>query len=211
MATTTLVQTWPTLMDLLQQTTRQWHCYIANKDDAITIGQNIILSGHIGPDQGEDEEYDYPMTPDDESELVRILYEAMCDFSDPFEERNGKTSFQVERLKMVSDLQMEVIAWDVLVSADQQTDIMTLKLFGLDADTEPEIRWPSKERTVDTTDSGSATATSSTRSSVPLVLVSGLSSTLVEFVIPTQVTSSCPSLTASFPGVQEPRLQSARS
>lgn len=129
MSTPTLVQPRPTLEDLLQQTTRQWHGYIANKDDAITVGQNIILSGHIGPDQGEGEEYDYPMTPEDESELVRILYEAMCDFSDPFEERNGKTSFQVERLKMVSDLQMEVVAWDVLVSADQPTDIMTLRTF----------------------------------------------------------------------------------
>lgn len=212
MSTPTLVQPRPTLEDLLQQTTRQWHGYIANKDDAITVGQNIILSGHIGPDQGEGDEYDYPMTPEDESQLVRILYEAMCDFSDPFEERNGKTSFEVERLKMVSDLQMEVVAWDVLVSADQPTDIMTLRTFLARMLTRSrQIRWPSRERTVDTTATESAMEISSTRSSGPLVPTSGLSSTLVEFVIPNQVTSSCPSLTASFPGVQESRVQSARS
>lgn len=53
------------------------------------------------------------MTPEDESQLARILYEAMCDFSDPFEEQNGKKSFQLKRLKTIHDLEMEVVAWSL--------------------------------------------------------------------------------------------------
>lgn len=212
MSTPTLVQPRPTLEDFLQQTTRQWHGYIANKDDAITVGQNIILSGHIGPDQGEGEEYDYPMTPEDESQLVRILYEAMCDFSDPFEERNGQNklpSREAEDGQRPPDGGRCLGCSRKCRPTKRHYDFENI--FGSYADTEPAIRWPSRKRTVDTTATESAMEISSTRSSGPLVPTSGLSSTLVEFVIPNQVTSSCPSLTASFPGVQESRLQSARS
>lgn len=41
------------------------------------------------------------------------LVATICDFSDPFEERKGKKIIQVERLKAVSDLEMEVTAWDL--------------------------------------------------------------------------------------------------
>ena len=119
MSTPGSATTLPTIKELLEQTTHQWHGYMANKIDHGTTKLAIILSGQIERDQSEGEDVDYPMTPEEESQLVRILYEAMCDFSDPFEERNGKKSFQVERLKTVSDIEMEVVAWDVLVSSEQ--------------------------------------------------------------------------------------------
>jgi hypothetical protein len=97
-----------------------------------------MLSGRIAQDQSEDEDSDYPMTPEDETQLVWIHYEANVLLLGPVRRVQREESFQVERLKTVSDIEMEVVAWDVLVSADQQTAIMLQKSFlGSYADTEP--------------------------------------------------------------------------
>lgn len=107
------------LEELLEQRTHQWKGYVTDKYDLLAWRQDFLLLGCVGIDQSAEEDYDYPMTPEDERPLVRLLYEAMCDFSDPFEERGGKKSFQVERLEKVSDIAMEMMAWNILVSPTQ--------------------------------------------------------------------------------------------
>ncbi|KAK1827143.1 hypothetical protein QBC39DRAFT_362550 [Podospora conica] len=116
MSTQDAAQARPSFGELLGQTTHQWHGYIANREEHTATFMEIFQSGHLGQDQDMGADFDYPTTPEDELELVRVLYNAMVDFSDPFEQRDGKKSFQVERLKTVSDIEMEYVAWNVVIS-----------------------------------------------------------------------------------------------
>ena len=119
------------LEELLQEPAlHQWQGYVTNRDDFNALTQEVLSMDRQAPD--DDEEQDQhngedkiqcptPNSADgSEAKLARLLFEAMCDFSDPFEERNGKTSFQVQRLKAVPDIRMELLSWEILVRPSNQ-------------------------------------------------------------------------------------------
>ena len=116
----------PPLEELLQEpATHQWQGYVANRDDFNALTEEVFCMDLQAPDDeeeqdqhNEEDKFQCP-TPNSadgaEAKLARLLFEAMCDFSDPFEERNGKTSFQVQRLKAVPDIRMELLSWELMV------------------------------------------------------------------------------------------------
>lgn len=83
-------------------------------------------------DHDEDQVDDFPYTPEEKQGYAHQLWQAMTDYSDYHEARDEKSHFQVDRLKALSEVEMEVLAWEMLVgapSAEQSTiDLLQLTI-----------------------------------------------------------------------------------
>ena len=72
----------------------------------------------VDVDQEEDLLDDFPYSPEAKRIRAHQLWEAMVDFSDFIELKDQKNHFQVDRLKAMSEVEMEVLAWELLVNIE---------------------------------------------------------------------------------------------
>jgi len=100
--------------DLLRQKDHQYAPMITTVQDLQALKQEY--SGLNNVDIGRDGrlDTDYPTTPQAQQECVRQLFLAITDFSDVIESANH---LQLPRVKDMSNFEVHVIAWNILVSS----------------------------------------------------------------------------------------------
>jgi len=98
---------------LLQEPQGKWSGYITNHDDCIKMRNQLNSARLVDINQIID---NFPHTATAKTVHAHQLWEAMIDYSDYIEAKDNKNHFQVDRLKAMSEIEMEVLAWELLVS-----------------------------------------------------------------------------------------------
>ncbi|KAK1827144.1 hypothetical protein QBC39DRAFT_386079 [Podospora conica] len=100
--------------DLLKGPQGVWRGLISSHQHCDFMVRQLEASSTAEPDQDEDEADDFPHTPEAKQECARQLFMAMTDFSDYTEAKDGKNHHQVNRLKLLSGFEMELLSWKML-------------------------------------------------------------------------------------------------
>lgn len=102
--------------DLLQEAQGKWTGYITSHEECIDMRTKLNSARLVSIDEGENIVDDFPHSPEAKMVHTYQLWEAMVDYSDYIEAKDNKNHFQVGRLKAMSEVEMEVLAWELLVS-----------------------------------------------------------------------------------------------
>lgn len=103
--------------DLLQEAQGNWTGYITSHEECVEMRAKLSSARIVDIDGGENIVDDFPHSPEAKMVHAYQLWEAMVDYSDYIEAKDNKNHFQVDRLKAMSEVEMEVLAWELLVSS----------------------------------------------------------------------------------------------
>ncbi|KAK1827142.1 hypothetical protein QBC39DRAFT_362549 [Podospora conica] len=99
---------------LLRTRSRQWHGHVKTFEEYIQLVPEMHRRAQ-GPDNYDGID-DFPTTPEARLGYVQTLYEAMTDFSavsEPHPEAHSRVGHQVKSVKNLSDLEFEMLAWEL--------------------------------------------------------------------------------------------------
>jgi hypothetical protein len=103
--------------ELLQEPQGNWSGYITSFEQCTQMRQKLNSAHIVSIDQGENTVDDFPYSSKAKMVCAFQLWEAMVDYTDYIEAKDDKRHFQVDRLKAMSEIEMEVLAWELLVSS----------------------------------------------------------------------------------------------
>lgn len=107
--------------DLLREAQGNWIGYITSHEACVDMRAKLSSARIVDIDEGDNIVDDFPHSPEAKMVHAYQLWEAMVDYSDYIEARDNKNHFQVDRLKALSEVEMEVLAWELLVRSAKTT------------------------------------------------------------------------------------------
>lgn len=106
----------PPVAELLEEPQGTWRGLITSHEKCIATRRQLSAApiAELDHEAGQVDEFSY--TSEAKQSYAYQLWQAMTDYSDYYEAKDDKSHFQVDRLKALSEIEMEVLAWEVLVS-----------------------------------------------------------------------------------------------
>lgn len=106
----------PPVAELLEEPQGTWRGLITSHEECIATRRQLSAApiAELDHEAGQVDEFSY--TSEAKQSYAYQLWQAMTDYSDYYEAKDDKSHFQVDRLKALSEIEMEVLAWEVLVS-----------------------------------------------------------------------------------------------
>lgn len=102
--------------ELLEEPQGTWRGLITSHEHCIATRRQLSAAPIAKLDHKAGQVDDFPYTPEAKLSYAYQLWQAMTDYSDYYEAKDDKSHFQVDRLKAYSEVEMEVLAWEMLVS-----------------------------------------------------------------------------------------------
>ncbi|KAK1827146.1 hypothetical protein QBC39DRAFT_437403 [Podospora conica] len=103
---------------LLAQPQGAWQGYIKSFEECIEVRQRLREQRLVKLDQNDDASDDFPYTPEAKMECAKQITEAIIDYTDFIEDKDQQNHHQVNRLRAMSGLEIEVLAWEILMAVE---------------------------------------------------------------------------------------------
>jgi len=105
-----------TVEELLREPQGTWKGLIMSHEACIAMRAQLTATTTMERDQNEGEVDNFPYTNEAKQYYALRMWKAMTDYSNYHEAKDEKSHFQVDRLKALSEVEMEVLSWEMLVS-----------------------------------------------------------------------------------------------